>query len=356
MSGGDSPRYDPDKKTFADFGQRAMEYFLSCDWGGSSFRLRLASAKDGAPLAQVDSEKGATVLAGELGETADAESRARAFAAYLKGMIELLAARTDVNLRELPVMISGMATSAHGWMKLPYAQVPFSTDGADVVFSRRTLETEGTEGRSVFFLSGVKTDRDVMRGEETEVIGLMRMDEWRKFNDGCVVVMPGTHSKHIAIENAKVTDFKTYLTGELFELLARGSVLRHTVRFSREAAGRGAQWRAPFREGVREARGESLMSALFRIRAEGLLGRRAPAESGWFLSGLLIGSETWDLVARRPGAPILLCAGARLGLLYEEALNETGAADRLTVVPRDKSAHLATIGHAVFLAKHGCAR
>ena len=44
-----------------------------------------------------------------------------------------------------------------------------------------------------------------------------------------LLILPGTQSKHIQIENQSVIDFRTFMTGELFEVLGRHSILRASV-------------------------------------------------------------------------------------------------------------------------------
>ena len=56
-------------------------------------------------------------------------------------------------------------------------------------------------------------DFDVMRGEETQLLGA-----WQLMPAECYV-MPGTHCKWVQVQNGVVRQFATAMTGELHHLL-----------------------------------------------------------------------------------------------------------------------------------------
>ena len=43
------------------------------------------------------------------------------------------------------------------------------------------------------------------------------------------ICLPGTHSKWVEIRNNNIIKFKTFMTGELFEIISKNSVLIHSV-------------------------------------------------------------------------------------------------------------------------------
>src|SRR5207247_10316291 len=124
--------------------------------------------------------------------------------------------------------------------------------------------------------SGVATARDMMRGEETEIIGLMSDAKLAGLRERSLLVLPGSHSKHVWIEDQSVIDFRTFMTGELFEVLGRQSLLRASV----DAAGPtrsdslSEPDRAAFQEGVSWAKAHGLAGGLFRVRTRAVLDRR----------------------------------------------------------------------------------
>ena len=68
-------------------------------------------------------------------------------------------------------------------------------------------------------------DGDVIRGEETQIVGLID----REPGFAGIAILPGTHSKWARIDDGAIADFQTFLTGEMFELLSQHSFLRHSV-------------------------------------------------------------------------------------------------------------------------------
>ena len=62
-----------------------------------------------------------------------------------------------------------------------------------------------------------------------EIIGLMSEPSLAAAREQCVLILPGTHSKHIYVRQESVIDFRTVMTGELFDVLGRNSLLRASV-------------------------------------------------------------------------------------------------------------------------------
>ena len=157
--------------------------------------------------------------------------------------------------------------------------------------------------------------RDVMRGEETQIAGFL------KFNpefDG-ILCMPGTHTKWVHISAEEVVSFQTCMTGELFALLSKQSVLRHSV------AGDGFDAGA-FGAAIDDAmaRPQNLATDLFSLRAGGLVADQTQATARARLSGLLIGAE---LAATRPywlGQNVVILGDDALANLYRDGLATQG--------------------------------
>ncbi|MEM9240386.1 MAG: 2-dehydro-3-deoxygalactonokinase, partial [Pseudomonadota bacterium] len=135
-----------------------------------------------------------------------------------------------------------------------------------------------------------------------------------------VLCLPGTHCKWIHISAAEIVSFQTAMTSELFALLSKQSVLRHSLSGSDQDLD-------AFDEAVSEtlSRPERLAQNLFGIRAQGLLQGEDPARARGRLAGLLIGAE---LAATRPywlGQQVLIAGAPYLTARYERALSAQGA-------------------------------
>jgi 2-dehydro-3-deoxygalactonokinase len=295
--------------------------FLSCDWGTSAFRLR--RVEDGRVREQVRTDQGTAKLAAQGGD------RPAAFREVLHSAFDRVGGRGS-----LPVVISGMASSSIGWRELPYARLPFALDGRDAVWA----EIEP----GVFLVSGLRSETDVLRGEETEAVGLAALG--RVPAPRAALVLPGTHSKHLLAADGRVAGLNTFMTGEVFEVMGRHSVLRHSVDpeapLEREA----------FLAGAREGAGQPLSAALFRVRTSHVLQGTPPGANASFLSGLLVGAEAEALRALE-GVPVVLAASGRLAEAYAWAFEAAGLAGRLSRVPAEDVERLSVLGQGAILRR-----
>lgn len=282
--------------------RRPVTRFISCDWGTSRLRLRLVEPAERRILVERATDEGIQALAREHPDPRGRDE-------FLAAVLERNIARLDADVpSDLPVVISGMASSTLGWISLPYARLPAPVDGRTLRFA--DLQSRG---RPVRIVSGLQADSDVMRGEETELIGLFADPARLALAEDCTVVLPGSHSKHVRVQQARIVGFSTFLTGELYALLAGHSTLAtqgETV-FDDDA----------FVAGARASRTLGLSAALFQTRARTVLGHLPTRLSRAFLSGVLIGAEVAAL-AGNPPARIMLAATEALARPYALALRE----------------------------------
>ncbi len=314
-------------------------FYINCDWGTTQFRLRATSADGSETVAEINTDDGAAKVAAN-GSAAD---RAARFRRLLSNHLERLASQVP-RLGAAPILVSGMASASIGWHELPYAQVPWRLDGSDMV--THTLEplSSASETHRVLLLSGLCTSSDVMRGEETQVLGLFQLDVARPHLQQAIVVLPGTHSKHVQVEHGAITGFQTYMTGEIFDVLGQHSILRHSIAPAASNLALPAQ-REAFAAGAQLAREVPLAAALFRVRTRQVLDSIAPEDNRSYLSGLLIGAELAHLAhSQSVEPPIVLCAGGQLGDAYSLAGDVLELTDRLHRVPDEHVERLSALG------------
>jgi 2-dehydro-3-deoxygalactonokinase len=329
-------------------------HFISCDWGTSYLRVRLVDLAGCVVLGEHSSRDGAGELAGK---GADFRRPGIYRAALLSALGELGRQFPEV-ASECPVIISGMASSSIGWRELPYAKLPFPVDGRELVWEDLGPLEPGKEMRRVMLVSGLRGDLEVMRGEEVQVLGLMRLKQASCVSGEALLVLPGTHSKHVRVSGGSIVEFATFMTGEVFEALSEHTVLRHSVPQAPDGSeplrsgtgpGSGAV-RAAFLEGVAKAKAGPLLESLFHVRTRQLLRGEKPAESRALLSGLLVGSELGPLLDRWPGtAPIFLCGAKDLNDIYALGLDALGAGGRLRIVAEEDVRRLSALGQALLL-------
>jgi 2-dehydro-3-deoxygalactonokinase len=251
----------------------------------------------------------------------DPGGRISFYKAILRESIQQMEDDLGVSLAGLPAVISGMASSSAGMMELPYARIPFPIDGQHIV--TEYLDAGHDFPYPILLISGVRSENDVMRGEETQLMGCLE-------DDG-LYIFPGTHSKHILVKDRSIVDFSTYMTGEFFGLLSEKSLLSGSVERD-DDLGEGIHLEC-FRSGVREAVGANLLRAAFQVRARQLFGVLSRKENFHYLSGLLIGTEL-QAIAETPGK-IYLCCGAGMNDYYEKALAVLDLCERVHIFPAD---------------------
>ena len=267
------------------------------DWGTSRLRIWLLD-EAGSVLAERRSDEG--MLA----------ARPDGFGRILEGHLTAMGAPA-----ELPAIICGMAGSRQGWVEAPYVAVPASMQG---IFAG-AAPIPGSQ-RDIRILPGVAqrhpASPDVMRGEETQLVGIASL----LGSDSHIVCMPGTHSKWVEIAGGSIAGFATYMTGELFSVLAGHSILSHSLGAESHAI---SATDPLFRRWCQDSLSDpgDVSDRLFRIRASTLLLDLKPGQAAAALSGLLIGAEVASASRRfaRPGAPVVLVASGALRPLYEAA-------------------------------------
>lgn len=289
---------------------------LSCDWGTSSFRLKLVTRAGHEVVGALSSGEGIAVLHDQWKDEGGLQGIAREdfYLKQLQKNIDGLSKKLMTPLGGIPVLMSGMASSSIGIRELPYAPLPFSTDGSHAVV--KELPAGKGFPHDVWMISGISSPRDIMRGEETQLVGLAALDNKMFPAEETVCIFPGTHSKHVTVEKGRVVDFKTYMTGELFQLMIHHSILKDAVaKDNKQGLLAGSEIDA-FCLGVKESGISNLLHNLFSIRVNHLFGRSTKWENLFHLSGLLIGSELRSLTEDER-IRILLCSGSAMYQLYK---------------------------------------
>ena len=303
-----------------------LEQVISCDWGTSSFRLRLIDIASEKCLAEIISDKGNAVLFNQW-KSQTTTSRLHFYLAYLKEAVDSLAASSGFVLDRHCLLISGMASSSIGMKELPYADLPFALDGRSAY--SEWINAEPVLANPVLLISGVQLPGDVMRGEEIQLAGIAAMLNLPGENE-ILYLLPGTHSKHITVVNNQVVHFSTFMTGEIFDLLTRYSILSHAVINPGNAAITEGDT-ASFRSGVMKAFESELLNSLFSVRINQLKKYLSEQQNYFYLSGLLIGTEI-NYIRKKKKQKLVLCSSGSLQRLYQAALQSAGLSDQTLVI------------------------
>ena len=221
-------------------------------------------------------------------------------------------------------LLSGMIGSKNGLLEVPYCPCPATA--SDIAAALGWVDT-GTADLNIAIVPGVRYGfDDVMRGEETQVFGaaavLGLLD--------ATLVLPGTHSKWVRLEDGAITKFNTFMTGEFYALLAQHSILAKSLPDVSEKP--AALDKTAFLQGIDRAQksiesGQSLLGNAFSTRVKSLFNELQPAQAASYLSGLVIGDE---LAAMRlpAGSQVIVIGSPTLCERYNLAFTHLGVQTR----------------------------
>ncbi|MBQ5821868.1 MAG: 2-dehydro-3-deoxygalactonokinase, partial [Selenomonadaceae bacterium] len=143
----------------------------------------------------------------------------------------------------------------------------------------------------MFFIRGLRTngsslyDTDIMRGEETEMAGIM--DDASA--GACTYILPGSHSKVIYTDDqGRITDFFTAMTGEMLASLSGYTILKNSVNLANSSLDE-----SKLLAGYEYCAAEGLNKALFKVRiCDTMLKMDSSARYSFFLGAVLCGEIT----------------------------------------------------------------
>jgi len=224
----------------------------------------------------------------------------------------------------LPVIACGMVGSAQGWKEAAYLDVPVDLQRIGTLLT----EVRRDGGPSLHIVPGLIQRHglpNVIRGEETQVVGVMA-DAATRSADSVLIGLPGTHSKWVSARRGRVTHFDTFMTGEVYAALRGHTILGRTMADAASAD------MAAFERGLKVAGAPAgragVLSTIFSTRALGLTGELAPESQADYLSGLLIGHEIAalaDMLQQQGELPrIVLCGDPALCRRYIQAMQHYG--------------------------------
>ncbi|WP_271409143.1 2-dehydro-3-deoxygalactonokinase [Pseudomonas sp. Q1-7] len=273
--------------------ERALGGLIGLDWGTSSLRAYRFDAN---------------------GQVCATRQRPWGIRQLPAGGFEAALTQITEGWPALPRLACGMVGSRQGWREVAYVKLP--ADAATL--ARGVVHVRCADGGELHVVPGLRNAgiADLMRGEETQIIGALALRP--ELAGECDWLLPGTHSKWASVRNGVITDFRTFLTGELYALLCRHSTLGTGI--SHEPVDPQA-----FARGVLAARDSGaagISGRLFSARALLLEGEIAGGDVSAYLSGLLIGEELRANLAAgrlRPGLPPQLIGEADLCQRYRQA-------------------------------------
>lgn len=308
--------------------------FISCDWGTTNFRLRLVDTASLRIISEHTTNFGVKACHAAFQKQTGLAQK-EFYLNYLEKEIE----RLPGNHQNIPIVSSGMASSNLGMQELPYADLPLDKEGTQLICEHIPMNGN----RNLLLVSGIRSKRGMMRGEEVQAIGLEAY--LSPYIEG-VLLLPGTHSKHISYRSGNFYELKNFMTGELFEVLGKKSILSNSI----ESAEWNAHGKMIFLEGFHLGYAEGLTPNLLEIRARHVVQDKDKKDNYFRLSGILIGDELSYLGNAKEN--IFLAAPGHIHELYKTALEAFKSPDKLILLDNTILERALLIGQRKMLLLH----
>ena len=271
--------------------EKLFDKWIAVDWGTTSFRAYLMVNND--VLENVETGDGMKFVQNQH---------------YEETLVSLIEPWLD-HKHKIEILASGMVGSKQGWIEAPYQKTPCNLN--NIQFISPSVKDNRF---SIKILSGISQDNtpDVMRGEETQIAGFL----YDNLNFNGSICLPGTHSKWVDIENGNIINFKTFMTGELFDIISKNSILIHSVTSNKVL-------KNELKMAVDEIfkNPKIFGNALFQLRADDLINSRGSEIYKSKLSGYLLGLELIGSSEFWKKKDIVLIGNADLIELYEYILH-----------------------------------
>ena len=275
-----------------------MNLWVALDWGTSNFRAYLMDNNN--VIDQVSTQEGMKFI------------DQNEFEKILIKNIDAWNNKFDIKV----VIACGMVGAKQGWIEVPYINSP--CDIRNLNFKSLKI----LDDVKIHILSGVSqfNPSDVMRGEETQIAGFLLNNI--DFNGS--ICLPGTHSKWVNMNSYNIQEFTTFLTGELYEIVKKYSILNHslnTTELDDEIVKSSAK--------LIIENPSFISNKLFEIRADNLLKNSNQTSNNSKLVGYLLGIELSGSRTYWEDKDLVIIGSSNLNKYYELILNGRSNSIRL---------------------------
>lgn len=215
----------------------------------------------------------------------------------------------------LKAVLCGMVGSNIGWKDAGYLDCPVKLEDFSIgLVSPSTTQCDVKIVPGVKTMTGLSGCPDVMRGEETQILGWLSSHQ----SDG-LLCLPGTHTKWAQVENENIKNFMTSVNGELFDVVLNYSVLVGGSNLPPACIG------DEYRYGVEIGGGDiPLTQLLMSVRSQQILGKYDIIQAKSYLLGLLIGSDVASSLQYAESQPIAVIGSSAPASFYAEAIRYLG--------------------------------
>lgn len=216
-----------------------------------------------------------------------------------RGIAEILAKNKMKKEHVRAVLASGMLTSEYGICEIAHIEAPAGI--CELHRALKRMHIREITDLPIVLIPGVKTvgdnfeNVDMMRGEETELMGILLED-----TADCVCVLPGSHSKMIRVKDGKIIEFSTMLTGEMIAALAGHTILKDAIDI--ENANLDTDY---LHMGFTYCKEHGIQKTAFKVRIlKNMFARSADEVYSFFMGGILCG-EIQEILKENPNRIVL---------------------------------------------------
>ena len=233
------------------------------------------------------------------------------------------------------VLASGMITSAMGLFELPHLVAPAGLE--QLAQGMLRCDMPDVFCQPLWFIPGVRNRvdavglhnheaMDMMRGEETEVMGLLARLDLAGPGSPAMLIMPGSHTKLVSIDDqGRIAGCATTLAGELLQVITQGTLISQSL---------GAAFAHTFLPemvlaGAHAAQTTGLARACFSVRTLALFTEVQREERANFLLGAVLCGDVLALknssaIQMRPDTTIVITGKSMLRSALALLIGENG--------------------------------
>ncbi len=313
-----------------------MKNLITIDSGTTNTRIAYVEEREVKEVIKLP------VGAGTTAETGSSQ----ALREEVKSGLEKLVSRNGLDILKIDgIYASGMITSELGLYNL--AHIPAPAGRQELKNGSRSVMFEDIAPIPITFIPGIKntfdaditeslTEADVMRGEETELFGLMELTGVeRSFS----AVLPGTHNKIIKVdETGRIVSCCTAMSGELLSAVSEHTILKNSLPKPL------IQGEASFEfvdKGYEATNKLGVNAALFKTRVLSNFYHCSDNEKASYFAGVVLSSDI-SLIRQTAGEELILLGGGNpLRTVFAHLINKYLGND--LVIADDRAVGLSTI-------------
>lgn len=267
----------------------------------------------------------------------------------IKDCIDEILIGQGITIDDIDAIIAcGMITSNVGLIEIPH--IPSPVGLSDLSMNMVEKSFSEIAKKPILFIRGVKTgfedgkdiiEKDIMRGEEAELFGYL-CTSIDYLQEGTLFMHYGSHHKCILVENGKIMQSRTSITGELMTSIMQNTILSSNLLPIDEIKV-DMDW---VRKGLDAAEKSGFGRALFSVRILNAVDKKDKMEASSFYLGTLLSLDL-DMVKNMINHhtnKIVLYGRKLFPSAFEQILKERYPSLGVTIVSEEESDYLSVKG------------